>query len=213
MQALGCSITPVSVSRLAGSPAWHGCLSARAMDTGFPIVVWCLCLGRGSAWVWASVTPPALAGVLGACVCVRLLVLPLFSQLGFAVFGGPLGFRPAPHLSWLGFRGVCGCVRAPPVPRCSWFGCAVLVYVFRFGFQLRPATPRGGVGMRVCLCARPAWSPAPSGWGCGAEVRAWASAAAAPATPGWVLGRVCVCVRSACTPPFLAGVCRVNVRA
>ena len=35
-----------------------GCPSARAMDTGFPIVVWCLCLGLGSA-----PTPPFLARV------------------------------------------------------------------------------------------------------------------------------------------------------
>ena len=35
-----------------------GCLSAPALDTGFPIVVWCLCSGLGSA-----VTPPFLAGV------------------------------------------------------------------------------------------------------------------------------------------------------
>ena len=35
-----------------------GCVSAQAMDTGFPIVVWCLCLGLGSA-----VTPPFLAAV------------------------------------------------------------------------------------------------------------------------------------------------------
>ena len=32
-----------------------GCLSARAMNSGFPIVVWCLCLGLGSV-----VTPPFL---------------------------------------------------------------------------------------------------------------------------------------------------------
>ena len=35
-----------------------GCLSARAMDTGFPTVVWRLCLGLGLA-----VTPPILAAV------------------------------------------------------------------------------------------------------------------------------------------------------
>ena len=35
-----------------------GCFSARAMDTGFPIVLWCLSLGLGYA-----VTPPFLAGV------------------------------------------------------------------------------------------------------------------------------------------------------
>ena len=58
-QPLGCSLIP-----RAPNPVWRGhlngtgCLSARAMDTGFPPVVWCLCLGPGSA-----VTPPPLAGV------------------------------------------------------------------------------------------------------------------------------------------------------
>ena len=157
-----------------------GRLSARAMDTGLPIVVWHLCLGLGRAWVWVSVTPPALAGVLGGCVWVRVVVLPLYSRLGSVVFAVGLGFRPAPHHSWLGFWGVCGCVRAPPVTRRSHFGCAVWACVLGFGLLLRPATPRGGVGVCVCLCARPAWSPAPPGWGCGAGLCAWAWVAAAP---------------------------------
>ena len=157
-----------------------GCLSARAMDTRFPTVVWRLCLGRGCAWVWVSVTPPALAGVLGGCVWVRFVVLPLFSPLGFAVFAVGLGFRPAPHLSWLGFCDVRGCVRAPPAPRRSRFWCAVWTCVLRSGLWLRPAFPWGGVGVCVCLCARPAWPPAPPGWGCGAGVCGWAWVAAAP---------------------------------
>ena len=51
-----------------------GCLSARAMDTGFPTVVWCLRLGLGFA-----VTLPILAGVLGWCARVRILASPLRS--------------------------------------------------------------------------------------------------------------------------------------
>ena len=157
-----------------------GCLSARAMDTGFPSFLWRLYLGLGCAWIWVSVTRPALAGVLGGCVWVRVVVSPLFSRLGFAVFVVGLGFRPAPHHSWLGFWGVRGCVRAPPVPRRSRFGCEVWACVLGFEFRLRPATPREFVWVCVCLCARPAWSPASSGLGCDAGVCAWARVAAAP---------------------------------
>ena len=189
-----------------------GCLSAQAMDTGFPIVVWRLYFGPGCAWVRVSVTPPALAGVLGGCVWVRVVVSPLFSLLGFAVLVVGLGFRPAPHHSWLGFWGVRGCVRAPPVPRRSRFGCAVWVCVLGLGFRLRPATPRGGVGVCVCVCVL-----VPPGllhllaWG---EVRdrvLGPQLQPRPATPGWGVGLcLCLCARPACTPPFLAGVCGVG---
>ena len=54
MQPYPRSPDPVWAGHLRGT----GCLSARAMDTGFPIVVWCLCLGLDSA-----VTPPFLASV------------------------------------------------------------------------------------------------------------------------------------------------------
>ena len=72
----------------------HGtvCLSARANDTGFPTVVWRVSLGPGYAWVWVSVTPPALARVLGGCVWVLFVVSPPFSPLGSAVFAVGLGF-------------------------------------------------------------------------------------------------------------------------
>ena len=57
-----------------------GCLSARAMDTGFPIVVWCLCFGLGSA-----VTLPFLAVVWGACAWPRVSALPRYFWLRFVV--------------------------------------------------------------------------------------------------------------------------------
>ena len=147
-----------------------GCLSARALDTGFPTVVWCLCLGPGCGWLWVSVTPPVLAGVLGGCVWVRFVVSSLFCRLGFVVFVVGLGFRPAPYLSWLGIWDARGCVRAPPAPRRFRFRCVVWACVLGSGFRLRPATPWGGVGVFVCSCARPAWSPASPGWGCCAGV-------------------------------------------
>ena len=39
---------PVRPGQLHGT----GCLSARAVGTGVPTVVWRLCLGPGSGWVW-----------------------------------------------------------------------------------------------------------------------------------------------------------------
>ena len=67
-QALRCSLGPRSPdlvwpSHLHGT----GCLSARAVCTGFPTAVRRLCLGPGCGWVWVLLTPPVLAGVLGGC--------------------------------------------------------------------------------------------------------------------------------------------------
>ena len=135
--ALGCSLTPglrISFGRVI-------CLSARAMDTGFPIFVWHLCMGPGCAWVWVLVSPPALAWVLVWCVWVGVEVAPFFSRLGFAVIAAGLGFRPASHHSWLRFLGVRGCVQGPPVVRRSRFGCAVWLCVLGFGFRLAPPLP------------------------------------------------------------------------
>ena len=118
-----------------------GCLSARAMNTGFPTVVWRLCLGPGCAWARVSVTPPTLPGVLGGCGRVQVVASPLLSRLGFVVYAVGLGFWLAANHSWLGLRGVRGCVRALPVPHRSRLGCAVWACVLGLRFRLRPATP------------------------------------------------------------------------
>ena len=44
------ALPPVSGSCLADHLHGTGCLSARPMDTGFPTVVWCLCVGPGCVW-------------------------------------------------------------------------------------------------------------------------------------------------------------------
>ena len=113
-----------------------GCLSARAVGTGFPTVVRHLCLGPGCGWVWVLLTPPVLAAVLGGCVCARFVVLSLFCRL-FVVFVVGLRLPPAygtcvvlctfrlpPAVSGSGVR--CGRVcwaRVSAVPRPSWLGC------------------------------------------------------------------------------------------
>ena len=79
----------------------HGtsCFSARAMDTGFPTVVWRSCLGPGCASARVPVTPPFLVGALG-CVCVRACG-PLPPGGSVCVCVG-LGFVCSPVFSWLG---------------------------------------------------------------------------------------------------------------
>ena len=84
-----------------------GCLSARAVGTGFPTVVRRLCLGPGCGWVWVLLTPPVLAGVLGGCVWARFVVLSLFCRL-FVVFVVGLRFWPA--------YGTCVVSCAPRLP-------------------------------------------------------------------------------------------------
>ena len=127
-----------------------GCLSARAVGTGFPTVVWRLCLGPVCDWVWVLLTPPVLAGVLGGCVWARFAVLSLFCRL-FVLFVVGLRFWPAygtcvvlcalclpPAFSGSGVR--CGRVcwaRVPAVPRPSGLGCrGVFFAVFFFWCRL-----------------------------------------------------------------------------
>ena len=113
-----------------------GCLSARAVGTGFPTVVRRLCLGPGCGWVLVLLTLPVLAGVLGGCVWTRFVVLSLFCRL-FVVFVVGLRFRPAygtcvvscalrlpPAVSGSAVRCGRACwARVSAVPRPSWLGC------------------------------------------------------------------------------------------
>ena len=160
----------------------HGmaCLSARAMDTGFPTVVWCLCFGLGFA-----VTPQTLAGVQAVCSWVRGFVLPHHSWLRFVVGAVGLRFWFATRQSWLVFWGVCLCVRALPAPRHSRLRCAVWVCELGLGFRLRPTVPGRSFGWCVLVY----------------RLRLY------PATPGWGVWSGCVCLRTGCgcAPPFLAG--------
>ena len=131
--------------------------------------------------------------------------------------------------------GVCAWARVSAAPRHSWLGCCG-VCVLVCALRLYPATP--GWGVRCgCVCLGSGFGCAPpllaGVLGCVFVcVRAplvlrlsWLRCAAwvrvlrlgfrlRPATPSWGVG-LCVrlCVRSACTPSLLAGVCGVGVRA
>ena len=140
-----------------------GCLSARAVGTGFPTVVRRLCLGPGCGWVWVLLTLPVQAGVLGGCVWARFVVLSLLCRL-FEVFVVGLLFRPAYGtcvvacalrlplaLSGSGVR----CGRAcwawvSAVPRPSWLGCQGVFFALFFLLC--------GVGCWVSL-SRALWPP------------------------------------------------------
>ena len=118
------------------------------------------------------------------------------------------------------------------VKRLSWLGS--WVDVLGYGFWFRPTIPGWGLwcvrlGLGVGL------HPALHGWGFWGlpgcvrappvPRRSWLGCAVwvcvvglrfrlRPATPGWGVGVcVCLCVRSACTPPLVAGMCRVCVCA
>ena len=124
-----------------------GCLSARAVGTGFPTVVWRLCLGPVGGWVWVLLTPPVLVGVLGGCVWAGFVVLSLQCRL-FVVFAVGLRFRPAfgtcvvcgrpacpPAVFWFR-RAVWACVLGPGLACAQPFlaGLSGCVFFLRFGF-------------------------------------------------------------------------------
>ena len=188
-----------------------GCLSEQAMDTGVPTVVWRLCSGLGFA-----VTPPFLAGVLGGCAWVRVLVSPLHSLLGFFVCAVCLGFRlrPAtpgcgvgvcvclcacsactpPLLAGVRGVGVCASARLSAAPRHSWLGCwGVCVCLC----ACSPCTPPllAGVWVWVCVLGlRFRLRPASPGWGVWVCVCFCARSACTPSAPGWAVQRGCVCL-------------------
>ena len=80
-------------------------------------------------------------------------------------------------------------------------------------FRLRPAIPGWVVGLCVLVCALRLY-PANPGWGVrSACVCLGSGFGCAPQFLAGVLGCVFRCVRSACTPPILAGPCDVGVCA
>ena len=154
-RALGCSLNPWSPdlfwpAHLDGT----GCLSARAMHTQFLIVVWCLCLGLGSA-----VTLPFLAGVSGAYIWAWASALPRHFWPGFVVRAFGVWFCGNPATFGRGLRRMClnrgfGC--APPL-MAGVRGVCLWVWAFPAPAFLV------GVWGRVPTCACPVHFPPPLG--------------------------------------------------
>ena len=190
-QALRCSLTPglrISFGRVT-------CMARAASVPGLWTLGFLLLCG---VCVWVRVvfglgfrlrpaTPGWGVGV-GVCLCARSACTP-------------------PLLAGVCGVGVCAWARVSGAPRHSWLGCW-RVCVFVCPLRLYPATPSWGV-RRAPLVPRHSWL------GCAAWVCVlWLGFQLRPATPGRGVGVcVCLCARSACTPPLLAGVCGVGVCA
>ena len=219
----------------SATPGWGVglcvCLCARSACT--PPLVPGACGVGVCAWAWVLAAPRhSSLGCWHVCVFVcALLRYP--ATPGWGVRHGCVcigsGFGCAPPLLAGVLRCVCVCVHAPHVPRHSCLGRVVWVCVLGLGFWLCTATPRWGVGMCVCLCARSSGTPPLRAGVCGVGVCAWARVSAAPrhswpvcrgvcvfvcallrypAIPGWHVRCGCVCLGSgfSCAPPLLAGV-------
>ena len=197
-RVLGCVRVRVRTP-LVPRHSWLGCAAwVCALGLGFRLrpaspgwgVGVCACLCSRSAC-----TPPLLAGVCGVGVCVWARV------------------SAAPRLSLLGCWGVCVFVCPlrlyPATPgRSVWCGCVC----FGLGFGCAPLLLAGVLGC-VCARARAPLIPGPTWLGCAAWVCVLGLGfRLRPASPGWGVGVcACLCSRSSCTPPLLAGVCGVGV--
>ena len=150
-----------------------GCLSARAVGTGFPTVGLRLCLGPGCGWVWVLLTPASPGWGLGwVCLGTFCGVVSLLPAV-CGVRGGALvsaclwdvcGFVRVSLASRFSGSGV-RCGRAcwawvSAVPRPSWLGCRSVVFALLFfGFV---------VSVAGCSCPGPCGlSPFPLSFGVG----------------------------------------------
>ena len=221
--------------------SWLGCrgscllvcaLRLHPATPGWGVRRGCVCLGSGFGCAL-----PLLAGVSGG-VCARVRDLPARAtpgtgaRCGCVCLGSGFGCA-APLLAGVCVVGVCARARVLGAPRHSWLGFwAVCVLVC--ALRLHPATPGWGArcgcvclgssfdcapplldGVLGCVCARVRAPLAPSHSWHGCAVWVCVSGLGFrlhPATPGWAVGVcVCLCVRSACTLPLLAGLCGVCV--
>ena len=231
-----CAPSACTPPLLAGVCGVGACVWARvsaAPRHSWPGFWVCICLCAHPAC-----TPPFLVGVCGVCVCM----LGLGFRLRPASPGWCVGVSVClcvhsacitQLLALVCGVGVCACARVSAAPRHSWLGCwgvCVLVCAPR----LYPAIP-GVCGVGVCVWARyvaahrlswlVCWGvcvfvraphvPRHSSLGCAVWVCVFGLGfRLRPATPGWVvLVCVCLCARSACTPPLLAVVCGVGLCA
>ena len=204
---LGLSVTPPLLAAVFGCVLRYGIRFCPTIPGwGFR----CVRLG------WCFGLRPAIS-VSGFEVCVFVCaLLPYFATPGWVVrrgclcLGSGLGCA-RPLLA--GVMGcVCVCVRAPLYPAtpgwsvwcwCVWLGT---------GFACAPPLMAGVLGC-VCGCVRAPLVHRHFWLGCAVWVCVVGLGfGLRPATAGWGVGVcVCLCARSACTPPLLAGGCGVRV--
>ena len=118
-----------------------GCLSARAVGTGFPTVGLRLWLGPGCGWSWVLFAPARCGWGLG-CVWARFVVLSLFCRL-FVVFVVGPWCRPA--------FGTCVVSCAFPLP--PPFPVPVCGVGVRAGPGSRLCPALLGLVVGLCFCA------------------------------------------------------------
>ena len=194
-----------------------GCLSARAMDNGFPAVVCRLCLGLGCAWVrvWAA---PRHSWLGCWFLCVLVCVLRLYPatpgwgvRRGCVCLGSGFGCAPPLLFGWLGCA--CFCARSAFTPPLLAGVCGVGVCALA-RVSAAPRHPwQGWWGVCLLVCVLRLY-PATLGWGVRCGFGCLGSGfGSAPPLLAWVLGCACLCACAPCTPPLLAGVCGVGVCA
>ena len=145
----------------------------------------------------SACTLPLLAGVCGVGVCAWSRVLAV------------------PRNSWLGCSGVCVFVCALRLyPATPCWGLRCVCVCLGSGFGCAPPLLAGGLAS-LCVCVRAPLVGQYSRLGCALWVCLLGlKLQLCPATPGWGVGVcMCLCGRSARTPPLLAGVCGVGVCA
>ena len=119
-----------------------GCLSARAVGTGFPTVGLRLWLGPGCVWWWVLFTPARCGWGLGwVCLGSVCGVVPLLPAV--------CGVRGCALVSAC-FRDQCGFVRVSLAPRRFRFRCAVWACVLGPGLGCAPPFLAGLSGCVFC---------------------------------------------------------------
>ena len=119
-----------------------GCLSARAVGTGFPTVGLRLWLGPGCVWWWVLFTPARCGWGLGwVCLGSVCGVVPLLPAV--------CGVRGWALVSAC-FRDLCGFVRVSLAPRRFRFRCAVWACVLGPGLGCAPPFLAGLSGCVFC---------------------------------------------------------------
>ena len=184
----------------------------------------CLCL-----WARSACTPRLLARVCGVGVgawarvsaaprlswlgwwgvCVFVCELRLYSatsgsgvRCGWVCLGSGFGCAPPDLAGVVGC--VCVCGRTLLVPRHSWLVCAVLVCALGSDLGCAPPLLAGVLGC-VCVCVRAPLVHRQSRLRCAVWLCVLGLAfRLRAATSGWQDGVcLCLCARSACTPPLL----------